>query len=319
MNNSPLITIVVPVYNIENYLDRCISSIINQSFQNFELILVDDGSSDSSGSICDKYAQNDNRIKVIHKTNGGVASARDYVLVSAEGEYIIHVDPDDWVEPNMLDELYKKACTFNADMVICDYFLNDRDDQKYVKQEPTDCADYRKIIHEMLYNLHGSCWNKLVRRSCILKNNIHFIPGINYCEDLLFNIKLLSHDIKVVYLPKAFYHYVQLGSSAVHHKDKIFFKYAMDVVKELEMYPMKESVSQEDIDFRKAKIKAFAFYECLFSSKEYSCIYPEVSHFVLLRRREERGFSAMLFIISRYCYTIASILYKIIIKKGIRL
>ena len=100
MNNSPMFSIIIPVYNVENELARCIDSIINQTFGNFELILVDDGSPDNSGSICDEYAKNDSRVQVIHKANGGVSSARNTGLKIAKGEYIWFVDSDDYVETN---------------------------------------------------------------------------------------------------------------------------------------------------------------------------------------------------------------------------
>ena len=105
----PKISIIVPVYKAETYLSRCLDSIINQTFKNFEVLLIDDGSPDCSGEICDKYAAMDTRIRVLHKENGGVSSARQMGLDNAKGEYTIHADPDDWVEPNMLEELYKKA------------------------------------------------------------------------------------------------------------------------------------------------------------------------------------------------------------------
>lgn len=104
--NLPKISIIVPVYKAETYLHRCVDSILAQTFTDWELILVDDGSPDQSGKICDEYAKKDQRVKVIHKENGGVSSARQRGLDESVGEYTIHADPDDWVEPEMLDELY---------------------------------------------------------------------------------------------------------------------------------------------------------------------------------------------------------------------
>ena len=121
---QPKISVIVPVYKAEEYLHRCVDSILAQSFTGFELILINDGSPDNSGAICDEYAQKDNRVKVIHKENGGVASARQCGIDNATGEYTIHADPDDWVEPTMLEELYNKAVEENADMVVCDFYVN---------------------------------------------------------------------------------------------------------------------------------------------------------------------------------------------------
>ena len=112
------ISIIVPVYKAELYLHRCLDSILAQTLTNFELLLIDDGSLDGSGRLIDEYAKKDKRVKSFHKVNGGVSSARQFGLDRAVGEYVIHVDPDDWVEPNMLEELYTKAKTDNTDMVI---------------------------------------------------------------------------------------------------------------------------------------------------------------------------------------------------------
>lgn len=120
--NMPKISIIVPVYKAEKYLNRCVDSILAQTFTDFELLLIDDGSPDKSGEICDEYARKDSRVRVIHKENGGVSSARQRGLDESIGEYTIHADPDDWVEPTMLEELYNKANKEDADMVICDFF-----------------------------------------------------------------------------------------------------------------------------------------------------------------------------------------------------
>ena len=133
----PKVSIIVPVYKAEAYLHRCVDSILAQTFTDFELLLIDDGSPDRSGEICDEYAQKDSRIRVIHKENGGVSSARQRGLDEAVGEYTIHVDSDDWVEPNMLEELYKKAKQDDADIVICDYFNNIGTKQTICRQCPS--------------------------------------------------------------------------------------------------------------------------------------------------------------------------------------
>ena len=117
------ISIIVAVYKVEACLSRCIDSLLAQTFTDFELLLIDDGSPDSSGMICDVYAERDSRVRAFHKENGGVSSAREYGLCQARGEYIIHADPDDWVEPTMLEVLYNKAQEEAADMVICDNLM----------------------------------------------------------------------------------------------------------------------------------------------------------------------------------------------------
>ena len=115
----PPITIIVAVYRAEAYFHYCMQSLLNQTFRDFEILLIDDGSPDNSGRICDEYAKKDARIRVFHKENGGVSSARQCGIDNAFGEYTIHVDPDDWIEPDMLEKLYKRAQKDNADMVFC--------------------------------------------------------------------------------------------------------------------------------------------------------------------------------------------------------
>ena len=207
MNKQPAVSVIVPVYKAENYLHRCIDSLLAQTFTDFELLLVDDGSPDRSGEICDEYAAKDSRVRVFHKENGGVSSARQYGIDNALGEYTIHADPDDWVEPEMLEELYQKAKQEDADMVICDFFVYNNNNI-YVKQQPSSLY-YRDVQSDLFRNLHGSCWNKLIKRSCLKRYDISFPVEISFCEDLFFNVNLLNYPLRISYLPNAYYHYVQ--------------------------------------------------------------------------------------------------------------
>lgn len=203
---NPKISVIVPVYKAEHYLARCVDTLLAQTFDDFEVILVDDGSPDNSGAICDEYALKDKRVRVIHQPNAGVSMARQKGLDNARGEYVIHADPDDWVEPDMLKELYAKAKEEDADMVICDFYGHYGGKVVYERQQPSS-LDHNTVLCDMFKHLFGSCWNKLVRRVCFLKFDIHFSEGVSFCEDLLINSTLLRHNIKVAYLPNAFYHY----------------------------------------------------------------------------------------------------------------
>ena len=205
---NPKISVIVPIYKAEAYLYRCVDSLLAQTFHDFEILLVDDGSPDKSGEICDEYALKDSRVRVFHKENGGVSSARQCGIDNALGEYTIHTDPDDWVEPTMLEELYAKAKEEDADMVICDYYVENRSKQDYIKQKPTS-LDSNTVLKELFLQLHGSCWNKLIRRLCYSKYNVTFPLELSFCEDLYVNASLLKNKISVAYVNKAFYHYVQ--------------------------------------------------------------------------------------------------------------
>lgn len=220
MNNySAKVSIIVPVYNVECYLNKCIDSLISQTYKELEIILVDDGSLDNSGKKCDEYALKDKRIKVIHQDNGGVSVARQTGLKTASGDYIIHADPDDWVEKTMCEELVRKAIDEDADLVICDYWTEEKDKTTYCSEKPSTLSSNRILEEIITGKLHGSCWNKLVKRSSIAQRGISFTPPhITVLEDTLFNCKFLHQDnIKVAYLPKAFYHYNKNNTSSLCH------------------------------------------------------------------------------------------------------
>ena len=220
---QPKISVIVPVYKAEGYLRRCVDSILAQTFTDFELILIDDCSPDNSGGICDEYARGDNRIKVIHKENGGVASARQCGIDNATGIYSIHADPDDWVEPTMLEELYSKAIKEDVEIVICDFYLDTKENSSYITQEFVK-QDSQHVLQELLlHRLHGSLWNKLIKLSCYTDYNIRFIKDLNYCEDYMICVKILMNSVKIAYLNKAFYHYDQIVND-----NSITRKYTID-------------------------------------------------------------------------------------------
>ena len=255
----PLISVIVPIYNAENYLHRCLDSILAQTFTDFELILVNDGSTDCSGKICDEYALKDNRIKVIHKSNGGVASARQMGVDNALGNYTIHADPDDWVEPTMLEELYKKAIEKDADMVICDFYVQTCNTCITRTQRISEESSEATLLALLSHKLHGSLWNKLIRLECYKKFNIRFVEGLNFCEDYLVCIKMLKNDIKVAYLNKAFYYYDQFTND-----NSITRKYTLDTYRQ-RLFFINELKSSLEGKYKNyvSKNEAIVAIECL--------------------------------------------------------
>lgn len=200
------VSVIVPIYKAENYLHRCIDSILAQSFQNFQLVLVDDGSPDKSGEICDDYALLDSRIEVIHKVNGGVMSSRKCGIEHAKGVYSIQFDPDDWVEPTLLEDLYLQAVRENADMVICDVLEHCNGKTTYLKQEPTLCNNVT-VMKDMFSKLMGSTCNKLIKTSNYTKYHVQFYEDLVLLEDLFLMFQLLLNPLKISYVNKALYHY----------------------------------------------------------------------------------------------------------------
>ena len=278
----PKISVIVPVYKAEAYLCRCVDSLLAQTFLDFEVLLVDDGSPDRSGEICDEYARKDRRVRVFHKENGGVSSARQCGMDHAQGEYTIHADPDDWVEPTMLEELYKKAKEEDADMVICDFYEERKNKTVYIRQQPSS-LDHETVLCELFQQLHGSCWNKLVRRACYKESEVRFPEELSYCEDLFVNTCLLSHSMVVVYLPKAFYHYDQYsnGESLVRRAQNLI------LLQEQILYRLvKEKVSNTLFDAIKLQMLFSQAYKVIYIgapylvtfNSDYKGLWPSVIH-----------------------------------------
>lgn len=279
-----MVSIIVPIYNAERYLYRCLDSILLQSYKDIEIILVDDGSPDNSGKICDHYASKDNRVKVIHQTNQGVSVARQTGLDNATGEYVIHVDADDWIEPTAIELLYEKAKKDNADMVISDYWIESDDQEPFwAKQKFEGTTSYYIMLRLIKQELFGSCWNKLVKKDIIDNYNIKFYPNnITFCEDLLFNCKLLSHNIKVSHLNKAIYHYCTYNQNNLTHSLSIKrFKSRFFVNNELEKMVDKD---EENILFNQkydVLKEAFLLRQFDFFKKQYL----DIQHHIIKNRK----------------------------------
>ena len=194
MNSTPLVSVIVPIYNTEKYLDRCIKSIVNQTYKNLEIILVDDGSTDNCPSICDNWAKIDSRINVIHQKNSGVSAARNAALDLASGEYIGFVDSDDFIEPDMYSLLVQKSVDTDAGCASCGFVFDyiDGRDSVLIKSE-----DFVLNGEDILKNyiadklIRPETANKIYKKS--LFDNVRFNPDIHYAEDLLINYELLKN------------------------------------------------------------------------------------------------------------------------------
>lgn len=216
------ISVVVPVYNVEKYLDRCIDSIINQTYKNLEIILVDDGSKDCSGIMCDEYAKKDERIKVIHKANGGLSSARNAGLQVATGKYIGFVDSDDDIDYAMYEKMVRCAEKENVDFVMSDYIRIDKSNSKFLKTLDLDNGRYdkKKIMNAIYPNLimkecidYGpllSVCQCLYRLNLLKKNHINFDEEVRWSEDNIFS-SMIGYCADSFYYMKndGLYHYYQ--------------------------------------------------------------------------------------------------------------
>lgn len=210
MNSQPKISVIVPVYKTEGLLDRCVESIVGQTYKNLEIILVDDGSPDNCPAMCDEWAEKDSRIRVIHKENGGVSSARNAALDIATGDYIGFVDSDDWIEPEMYSSLIQKISESGKNIALCSYYAVEISGERYecrcvVDKEVLDKDDYFRFI--VLGGDGGYIWNRLYDAD-ILKE-VRFDEDIWYSEDLLFNFKTAQKSNGAAILDKIEYNYVQ--------------------------------------------------------------------------------------------------------------
>lgn len=216
------ISIIVPVYKVEKYLPKCLDSILAQTFSDFEVLLVDDGSPDSSGRIAEEYAERDSRIKVFHKENGGVSSARNYGLRHARGQYIAFCDSDDWVEADWLETLYQQMNTYSADLSVCGMLKENEagkilfsieKDQIYVKNKEEILLTLFKGDEYNKYQ--GWIFNKLYKRKIIMQHHISFKEDVFYSEDRLFNFFYYCYCTSAVFSTSSKYHYLIRQNSAM--------------------------------------------------------------------------------------------------------
>lgn len=215
---NPIVSIIVPVYNAENSLRRCIDSVLRQNYEDFELILVNDGSQDSSGAICDNYAAKDSRVHVVHKENSGVSDSRNTALLQARGTYIQFVDADDWIAPEATGLLAATAVAYDCDMVISDFYrvIDNRIAHKGDIQEEgllsrKEFASY--MMEKPADYYYGVLWNKLYKKELIDQYQLYMDSKISWCEDFMFNLEYICHIRNIYVLRVPLYYYVRTKHS----------------------------------------------------------------------------------------------------------
>jgi len=220
----PLISIIVPVYNVEQYLDRCVHSLVNQTMYDIEIILVDDGSPDNCPKMCDEYAKRDIRIRVIHKKNGGLSEARNIGLKEAIGEYILFVDSDDYLSKEACEILYLNINNDSLDVIIGEAIVINNNNETYMK--PADISLDRimtgnEFLKEqlMVHSMHMAVWLNLYNKEFLINNNLFFEKGI-YHEDEEWTPQVFLKANKVKYVKTAFYYYFIREDSITRKKDK---------------------------------------------------------------------------------------------------
>lgn len=236
--SNPLVSIIIPVYNVEKYLDRCVESIVKQTYENIEILLVDDGSPDNSPKMCDEWAKKDNRVKPIHKKNGGVSSARNMGIEKANGEYISFVDSDDWIVPTYIEEMLNELINKNADYITCGYkrVYNDEHIDLFNSDgeiKVIDSDEYLKNVMNVLPG-YGFTHMKLIKKELI--GDVRFDESIKVAEDALFNAMLCKNIKNVVVYNKPLYNYFFNENSVVRKFDMNYANKYLDAMNAMYNY-----------------------------------------------------------------------------------
>ncbi len=336
MSNNDLISVIIPVYNVEQYLNRCVDSVINQTYKNLEIILVDDGSTDNSGKICDEYALKDNRIMVVHKKNGGAGSARNAGLDIAKGEYIGFVDSDDYIEPDMYEFLYDLLLQNKADVSCCNMF--DYKDGSYIPSSNLQMDGFFNLeqmdgffnLEEVLCLKGGLyVWNKLFLRNSI--GNLRFNEKLKFgVEDLYFNFEILKKIKNIIFSKKAKYYYWDNRNSLTRKKQhKRQKRQILDLI---EFYDeaikyCKENKMRKVIDNYKKRL-FYWIIKFLFIISQDKCEQEESLKFLLQYVRKEITYwlfgncsikTKIFLLLSCINFNLASKIYRLILKLKLKL
>ena len=229
----PKISIIIPVYKTEEYLAKCLDSVLAQTFSDFECILVEDGSPDSCSKICDGYAVKDSRIRVIHQKNSGVASARNTGLDNASGSWVMFVDSDDWIEPDLLEIAVSAAESHEADIVQWNY--SPFGQKRYIlKYKPVKAGWLEVSAKNPLPWWMGMCWSRLYSAEFIHANALRFPENIRLCEDTLFSYSAIAYAEKIWCVEKMLYHYQCRDDSALHTTDRAKIEDKIQVLTNME-------------------------------------------------------------------------------------
>ncbi|WP_413537677.1 glycosyltransferase family 2 protein [Enterococcus malodoratus] len=237
----PRVSIILPVFNVEEYIDRCVNSIIDQTFDDFEAIFVIDGSPDKCEEILKEHSKKDNRIKIFSRSNAGSGYSRNYGLDKSTGEYIYFMDPDDWIDPTLLSEVVNYADKYQVEVAMFGYWSENAQNKKsksfsnpqlkYYKSNPSIAKDFIKIFTE---NVVYAPWNKLYKRDFLVKNNLTF-PNQKTGQDALFNIEVFRKLSKLLLIPKCYYHYCLFRDNSAGSKfNPSSYDFGMNIISSLE-------------------------------------------------------------------------------------
>ena len=262
---GPMVSVIVPVYNAEKTLRRCIDSILNQKYTDFEVIAADDGCTDSSGKILDQYAEMDQRVRVLHKKNTGVSDTRNQAIAMAEGKYLQFLDSDDWVTADATGLLVRAAEEHRCDLVISDFYrvVGTRVSHKGDIEE-NEVLTREEFATHMMENpadfYYGVLWNKLYRRDIVVRYHLQMDPKISWCEDFMFNMEYIRHAERFLALQVPIYYYVKTKGSLANQSLSITNTIRMKLMV-FEYYNRfyKEVLNEEEYEKSRLKVYRFLF------------------------------------------------------------
>lgn len=301
MNNNPLVSVLVPIYNVEPYLERCVESLFRQTYDNIEFVFVDDCTPDGSMALLDRLiaASPEKRVKVVrHEKNCGLSWARQTLIENCEGEYTLFVDSDDWVEDDMVEALVGKAVEEDADICGCDYF-EDSENSSVVMEEPYPDG-YEELMRALIQiKVKGNIFKYLVRRSLYTDNNLRFLRETKMAEDWIMTCKLFYHCRKFASVRKALYHYIKFNPTSYtarfSHASLKNIEYQAEAIREVERFYREKGAYDKvsrSFDLRKFVMKA----PLVLSSGNFRTwrqLFPEVNG--LWRRLSYGKFDSLLF------------------------
>lgn len=303
----PKVSVVVPVYGVAQYIERCARSLMEQTLEDAEFIFIDDCSPDDSAEMLQKVVAEypDRNVRIIrNEINRGTATVRNIGIDEARGKYIIYVDGDDWVERDELETLYQEAERRKLDLVYCDYYESYKDHEKLVRQNFGE--DRAACLCSMSTRaMHGSTCNKLWLRQSLLHAGIRFVDGADLFEDLGFCLRFFALPIKIGYIPRAFYHYVQYNDRSVVHSmmhPSMSRKRALQRIKNIEVASqflekrgcLKNHALRKGIDQQKLLAKNDLLTPSDFSLKRWMLTFPESDRAIWLTRDFSLNFKLLL-------------------------
>ncbi|MFV8291143.1 glycosyltransferase family 2 protein [Aerococcus viridans] len=243
-----LVSIIVPIYNKEKELARCVESIINQTYENIEIILVNDGSNDKTEAVCEDLKLRDSRIKIFHKSNGGVSTARNLGIEKSRGDYLMFIDPDDWVSDNIVKRLLEELEELGSDIVSCCpmVYVNSKAIKNSYFKESINVLDKDRVIAQLYSNDHykdansyidfGVCWGKIYRKDFLIQNKLMFNPALRRMQDHIFNLYAITYANKISYIDEGLYHYnfenmTNASRKVIDDAEVVFTRNAVEHVK----------------------------------------------------------------------------------------